>query len=263
MEMHSGCGGQIPVEEVVDRLDQLLERDLTGEAEDHLYSWLEKARDLGDWQGELTLQNELMGFHRSSGKKEKGLRAVREGIGLIQSRGMEKTVTGATTFLNAATTMKAFGDPEGAIPWYEKAEKIYNRSLQEGDYRFAGLYNNLALAWTDLGQYERALLYYNRALGLLEKLPGSFGELAVTWVNLACLWEKKEADLDRREERTGDCLDRAMACLDDPEAVRDGYYAFTCRKCAPTFGYFGRFLAERELKERAEAIYRRVRNERT
>ena len=40
MEMHSGCGGQIPVEEVVDRLDQLLERDLTGEAEDHLYSWL-------------------------------------------------------------------------------------------------------------------------------------------------------------------------------------------------------------------------------
>ena len=126
MEMHSGCGGQIPVEEVVDRLDQLLERDLTGEAEDHLYSWLEKARDLGDWQG--------------------------EGIGLIQSRGMEKTVTGATTFLNAATTMKAFGDPEGAIPWYEKAEKIYNRSLQEGDYRFAGLYNNLALAWTDLGK---------------------------------------------------------------------------------------------------------------
>ena len=88
-------------------------------------------------------------------------------------------------------------------------------------------------------------------------------EQAVTWTNLACLEERRQADLDIREERIGFCLDRAMEYLDDPAAERDGYYAFTCRKCAPTFGYFGRFLAKRELEERAEEIYRRNAHEGT
>ena len=261
--MHTDCGGQIPVREVIGELDRLLEKDRAEEAERHLYEWLDEAGRLGDWQGEITLLNELMGFHRSRGKRREGLEAARKGIRLIKSRGMEKTVTAGTTFLNAATTMKAFGETEEAMPFYEEAEKLYNRFLEEGDYRFAGLYNNLALAWTDLGQYERAFLYYDRALRLLGQLPGNAMESAVTWVNLACLWEKKEKDPDRREERIEECLTRAMEYLDDPEAERDGYYAFTCRKCAPTMGHFGRFRAERELRERADLIYRGLRNERT
>ena len=263
MTIHDGCGRQIPVRDVIEELDRLLESDRAEEAEHHMYRWLRRAGEMGDWQGEITLQNELMGFHRSSGKRDAGLLAAREGIRLIRSHEMERTVTAATTFLNAATTMKAFGETQEAIPYYEEAEKIYNRTLQPEDYRFAGLYNNLALAWTDLGQYERALLYYNRALSLLEKLPGGVMELAVTWVNLACLWERKEENPDRREERIEECLNRAMEHLDRPDAERDGYYAFTCRKCAPTFGYFGWFLAEKELKRRADEIYRSNQNEGT
>ena len=38
---------------------------------------------------------------------------------------------------------------------------------------------------------------------------------------------------------------------------RNGYYAFTCRKCAPSFGYFGYFVYEKELNERADIIYER------
>lgn len=259
---HDGCGA-IPAEDVIREFDRLLGQDRSREAEEFLYGWLKKAGEMADWRGELTLQNELMGFHRSSGKEALGLQAVREGIRLIQDHGMEETLTAGTTFLNAATTLKAFGRAEEAIPWYERAEKLYNRLLGEGDYRFAGLCNNLALAWTDLGQLERANLYYRRALEVLKGLPGSAMEQAVTWTNLACLEERRQADLDIREERIGFCLDRAMEYLDDPAAERDGYYAFTCRKCAPTFGYFGRFLAKRELEERAEEIYRRNAHERT
>ena len=50
-------------------------------------------------------------------------------------------------------------------------------------------------------------------------------------------------------------LQQALDYLEDPALERNGYYAFVCRKCAPTFGYFGWFKAQRELNERADKIY--------
>ena len=49
-------------------------------------------------------------------------------------------------------------------------------------------------------------------------------------------------------------LDKAEALLES-HTERDGYYAFVCEKCASVFGYYGRFLYENELNERARRIY--------
>ena len=43
--------------------------------------------------------------------------------------------------------------------------------------------------------------------------------------------------------------------------IRDGYYAFNCRKCADTFGHFGYFRMKRELSEAAETIYGEIRRQ--
>ena len=61
---------------------------------------------------------------------------------------------------------------------------------------------------------------------------------------------KLEAD-----EYINDLLDQAMKCFDSLQAVRDGYYAHTCSKCAPAFGFFGREAEERSLMQRAEQFY--------
>ena len=53
-------------------------------------------------------------------------------------------------------------------------------------------------------------------------------------------------------------LEKAAALLDDPTLPRDGYYAFVCEKCAPTFDYYGWFLIADDLKERAKTIYERA-----
>ena len=53
-------------------------------------------------------------------------------------------------------------------------------------------------------------------------------------------------------------LDKAEAVLDKNHSTTDGNYAFVCEKCAPTFGYYGRFLYEQQLKERARVIYERT-----
>ncbi|MFR5602420.1 MAG: hypothetical protein ACLTKI_08835, partial [Lachnospiraceae bacterium] len=81
-------------------------------------------------------------------------------------------------------------------------------------------------------------------------------ELAVTQTNLACLYEAWQED--GYEEKIDSCIRRAMAYLDGPKVKRDGYYAFTCRKCAGTFGHFGYFKWKKELEERADAIYERA-----
>ena len=53
----------------------------------------------------------------------------------------------------------------------------------------------MALAWEDLGEYKKAEAYYKKAMDIMEALrPGSLLEIAVTWVNLAVLYEKAGRD---------------------------------------------------------------------
>ena len=110
----------------------------------------------------------------------------------------------------------------------------------------------MALAWEDLGEYRKAEAYYKKAMDIMEALrPGSLLETAVTWVNLAVLYEKAG-----REEEIDGCLEKAVEIFRSGEVPRDGYYAFNCRKCAETFGHFGYFRIKKELTEAADRIYR-------
>ena len=63
--------------------------------------------------------------------------------------------------------------------------------------------------------------------------------------------------LEAGEARIFQLLDQAYDLLHDDSAPRDGYYAFVCEKCAPSFSYYGYFLAAEELQKTAEAIYER------
>ena len=50
-------------------------------------------------------------------------------------------------------------------------------------------------------------------------------------------------------------LDTASELLDTTTAPRDGYYAFVCEKCAPTFAHYGYFLVAEDLTARANELY--------
>ena len=60
---------------------------------------------------------------------------------------------------------------------------------------------------------------------------------------------------DRSDPRVAAELELAVSCFDDPAAVRDGYYAHTCRKCASAFGPLGFPEVEEELNWRADEYY--------
>ena len=255
---------RIPARKVVEELDEILAANDTAKAEAHLKSWLEKARTGKDRFGELTVLNEQMGFYRSVGDREQGMRAVQEGLDLLETMDLKDSVTAGTTWINAATTMKAFGEASQAIPLYEKAWRAYSGRLDPTDYRFAGLSNNMALAYVDVGDCLHASRYYEKALSIIKNLPEGKLELAVTYVNMACMYdawgrisglkEEEQAPKDW-DDRLWNCLEAAMGCLDDPSISRGAHYAFTCMECAATFGYFGQYRRKKDLEDRAEQIY--------
>ena len=245
------CPQAVDVPRLIARIDALCNQGREEDARDLLEGALETARQGGDWRSELTVLSELLGQYRRTGEKGKGLRTVSEALELTRVHHMGRTVSGATVLLNAATTLKAFGHAEDSLPLFTHVARVYADNLDPGDYRFAGLYNNMALSYDETGDVPNAERCFKLALAILERIGGQENDSAVTWCNLAEMYGRR----DLEDERIGDCLEKAWECLNAPGLKRDGYHAFTVSKCAPTFDYFGYFLYANELRKRSEEIH--------
>ena len=247
---------RVPIRHVIDKLDRALSRGDTVEGMRLIDYWLREARALGDEDGELSLESEMMGLSRRTNEREKGLAAIERGLELLAKSGLSDTVSGATILLNAATTKKHFGDAAGALPLYRRAEEIYCARLSPDDERIGGLYNNYASSLSETGDRKSAEVYYEKALAVMEKL-GAAGRtgVAVTSVNLADFYAA--GNDPERDEKINAALERAWAALDAPDTPRDGDYAFVASKCAPAFSYYGWFFAAAELERRMREIHER------
>ena len=248
--MANGC---IAVGRILDKLDGYLHKKDYAAAERHLAFWAEEARGAEDIKTLLLVLNEQMGLYRKTGKREQATIAARDAISVIERKGLGELVGAATAFLNAATVYKAFGMAEEAIPLFAQARQVYERELEQDDDRLAGLYNNMGLAFVDVGRFDEANDLYEKALTIMEKKEKGAADAAVTHLNMASLAEAR-LGLEAAEAAVAACLARARTLLDGVEQ-RDGNYAFVCEKCASVFGYYGYFRYENELKERARRIY--------
>ena len=244
----------VPVERIIDKLDSYLNQNDYDAAERHLQYWISEADACHDMRGKLTILNEQIGLYRKTGKEQECLRAVSDALSLADTMNIEKSLTYATTLVNAATGYKAFGKAEDALPLYRKARTIYESILDSNDGRLGGLYNNMALALVDLKKYREADNLYHKAITVMEKQENGALEVAITCLNLADL-VAAETGIEAGEKEIEKHLQKAEKLLNTESLPRDGYYAFVCEKCAPVFGYYGYFLIEKELYRRAREIH--------
>ena len=243
----------VPLSRVMEKLAEYEDRSDWPAVERHLKYWMEEAKMGRDERAQLMLNNELMGYYRKQGNREKAFEHAETAVHLVEKLEMENTVTAGTTWVNAGTVREAFGDPEDAMAYFRKARANYEKNLPDGDSRLGGLYNNMALGLTACGQYEEALDLFRRALEVMGKQRYGELEQAITWLNMA---DAAEAALgtEAAEAEIREYLDRAEALLNTESLPRNGYYAFVCEKCAPAFGHHGYFMTEAELRKRAEEI---------
>lgn len=243
--------GAIDVCRVVSKLDELFSGNDMAGAGRLLDYWRNEAVTLRDKRGELSIVNEQLGYFRKVGNEAKAMEAVDRALELIEQLDAWDSVPSATIFLNAATTLKAFGQAEAAMPLYENTLAIYKAGLEPDDLLFGGFYNNYALALTDLNRFDEAEQAYLAALEVV--LPSDTGRLdaAVTYVNMAHLYEAWG-----KTDGISECLQNGLEVLDN-WADQSGYYAFVLSKCAPSYGHFGMTAEEKRLSALSEEIYAR------
>lgn len=245
------CARTLDVPAIIRGLDALYAQSRESEAQSYLERWLSEARGIGDWRAELSLTSELLGQYRRSMDAEKGLAAVDDALELVKAHRLGRTVSGATVLLNAATTLGCFGWNAEALPIFRHVCRVYADSLDPADYRFAGLYNNMANAHAACGETAQAEELLLRALRITENLAGGGCETAVTLCSLAELYDRA----DPEDGRIAEVLERAWETLDDPALPRGGYYAFMAAKCVPVFDRLGFFLYAHDLNERIRQIH--------
>lgn len=241
----------IPLTRVFDKLNSLFSKnDLDGVGRT-LDFWENEARSLNDLRGLLEILNEKIGYYRRTAEKDKALSSVKEAFDLIEKKGIGDPISSGTVYLNGATTMKSFGLAEDAMPYYEKARTIYENNLDEDDYRIATLYNNISSAYKDLGDYLKAEAACYKAIELLKTKDDCRGEIAVSLINVAHIYY----DQNPEDERIDEIMDSAWDLIMSEKNVHDGDFAFLCSKCYPSFGFFGYFHREAELRALTEKIY--------
>lgn len=247
----------ININNLINELDHILSKNDYNSACEFLEKWVEIARNQKDYKSLFSLCNECIGLYRKIGNKENCYKYCEKALDLLKVLNIEDTVTGATAFLNCGTAYKAFGEADKSIAYFEKSVSLYERLLPENDPKLAGLYNNFALSLVDLKNFEKACSLYEKAIEILNENPKYNLEQAVSYLNMANAVEAQKG-LENACEEIDVLLDNAQKVLDENYSETNGNYAFVCEKCAPTFGYYGRFLYEKELKERARVIYERT-----
>lgn len=246
----------VPQRRIIEKMDEYMSRRDYAGAERHLKYWLEEAKLGQDLRGQLMIRNEMIGHYRKTGEKENAFANIEEALRLVSVMDFGDTISAGTTYTNAATAYHAFGEYEKAIGLFEKAKPVYESSGNTRPDLLGGLYNNMALTYMALNRFPEAYVLYEKAYAIMGQLEGGVLEQAITCLNMADLTEA-EYGPEEGEKKIYELVDKAYDLLNDPDVKRDGYYAFVCEKCAPSFSYYGYFMAADELKKRAEAIYER------
>ena len=249
----SESASPIPTARIRERLDQLTGKtDYEGAAR-LLEYWQAEARAVKDLRGEFVVLNEMMGVYRKMGDRGKALASADAALALIPVLDNGETISAGTAYVNAGTVCDFCGDSAKALEHFEAARRIYEQSLDRNDGRLGGLYNNMALALADEKRFDEAFHYYRLALDIMARQPSGGLEQAITYLNMADALAASRG-MEAEEDTIRGWLQTAETLLSDPALPRNGYYAFVCEKCAPTFAYYGWFQTAAELEQAAANI---------
>ena len=254
--MQTNAVRRVPRRRIMDKVDEYMgRRDYAG-VERLLLYWLKEAEACRDDDGRLMVLGELIGHYRKTGDSAAARRCIESALVLLRSGERANTLDAATTLVNAATALHAFGRYEEALPLFEQAKALYGRQPDLPPELSAGLQNNMALTLVALGRYDEAFTLYRHALAILGDGDAGAPERAVTCLNMADAVAAQDG-MEAGEAEIFRLLDEACALLARPGIPRDGYYAYVCEKCAPVLDGYGYFADAERLRRPAEEIYER------
>lgn len=207
------------INQILQTLDHLFATKQLHKVENYLISELAKALSTENHSVAITLMNELIGYYRSVSRHQDAILITQKTMGILHHLGLEDTISYATTLLNGATAYRAASHLDEAQQMYEEVICIYNKLLSPTDYRFASLYNNISLLYSERKQFDQAISYLLQALPILQSLAVDSMEEAVTHTNLSLLY--LELGDDTKSENH---IEEALRIFHSNKASNDPHY---------------------------------------
>ncbi|MBE5933552.1 MAG: DUF4125 family protein [Lachnospiraceae bacterium] len=155
------------------------------EIEEFLVENIELSKEEKDLSSQFTLLNEVIGFCRDTTQRDKAIMYCSDLLELMEEMKLEGTVEYATALLNIANAYRAFGLSQDSMDCYEKTLKIYKENLKDRDFGYANLYNNWALLYQEMGDFEGARDALYKALDVVDWYKDAIIQQAITRTNLA------------------------------------------------------------------------------
>lgn len=230
------------MDHILQQIDRLLEENKGPQAQALMEESLERALESGDRGSAVTLLNELIGFCRETGQAEKSYYYGEAVLRLLQEMGLSGTLPFATSVLNIASAYRAGGRLEDAMTCYQAVEQIYSRVLEPTDMLVASLYNNKALLYQEMGEFEAAGAYLEQALEIALQHPERYYEQASSYANLAATYLQLG-----KEQQAVDCFRRAIAMF-EAHGIKDAHYCAALASLAT-------YLFQKEEYDRAEEYF--------
>ena len=172
-------------------LDGLLDEKKMDEAEQFLIDNMKMAMEREDTQALLAVLAELVGLYRVTGRHEESTMLADRAMTIADGAGV-RGQNYATIILNAATAYRAAGNFLRAKELYEQTAQELKQSGCRDAYRYASLYNNISLLYSETGDYDSAKQELFKALEIIRTIPDCEVEEATTYVNLSLLYIRQE-----------------------------------------------------------------------
>ena len=234
------------IEKFFEQLDEYFQKNELDQVEPYLVRSLEDAKEAEDYAAYIAVGNEMIGFYRSVSKFRQAFDIAEDVLLLMEELQLGGSEHFATTLLNTATAYRAAGNAEQSYQYYRQALQIYAGLLPEGDYRFAGLYNNMSILLEQMGRNEEAAELLQKALGIVEKLEESRMEQATTLTNLAMVCFK----MDKADEAAA-ALKKALEIFEKEGGGTDAHYSAALAGVGEAYYRMGDYAASLASYEKA------------
>lgn len=165
-------------------LDELFSQGDMEQVEPYFQKNLQLAEQEQDIGARITILNEMMGFYRETSQYEKSKQCIQSVLALIEEAGLTDSLPHATTLLNSANALRAAGEWNTAMEYYNQVFALFEGQVPQTDFRYAELYNNVSLLYQEMGRYDMASRCLLNALEIVRQTPDKEFQMAVTLTNL-------------------------------------------------------------------------------
>ncbi|MFI3209206.1 MAG: tetratricopeptide repeat protein [Eubacteriales bacterium] len=204
------------IQNVLEELDQLFSQHKIEEVERFLQYHIEESDSVYD---QVTLLNELIGYYRDLSKYQESMNACQQVMELLNSSDLVGSIPYATTLQNVANALRAAGQLEASMMYYNQVYALYENQLNQSDMRYASLANNMSLLYQEMDDFENACICLEKALSIVMMHPEAIIEVATTHTNLAMSLLKL-----RQYESAMEHIDRALDIF-EREEEKDFHYS--------------------------------------